>query len=98
MKKARGKRQEARDQRNKIWPRAKIILCLLPLASCLMLLFPVTVRADISIGLIAPITGQYAVNGEQLKRGAEQAVADINAAGGVMGQPLKLEIADDACD
>jgi branched-chain amino acid transport system substrate-binding protein len=63
-----------------------------------MLLFPVTVRADISIGLIAPITGQYAVNGEQLKRGAEQAVADINAAGGVMGQPLKLEIADDACD
>lgn len=58
----------------------------------------VSVQADISIGLIAPLTGQYAVNGEQIRRGAEQAVADINAAGGVLGQKLKIETADDACD
>jgi len=30
--------------------------------------------------------------------GAKMAVADLNAAGGVLGEPLKLEIADDACD
>ena len=33
-----------------------------------------------------------------MKNGAEAAVADINAAGGVMGKKLKLEVGDDACD
>ena len=53
---------------------------------------------DISIGVAGPMTGQYASFGTQLKNGAEAAVADINAAGGVMGKKLKLEIGDDACD
>lgn len=52
----------------------------------------------IVIGAAGPMTGQYAAFGEQLKRGAEMAVADINAAGGVLGHPLQLEIGDDACD
>ncbi|MCW8951115.1 MAG: branched-chain amino acid ABC transporter substrate-binding protein, partial [Rhodospirillales bacterium] len=34
----------------------------------------------------------------QMKRGAEMAVADINASGGVLGQQLKLLVGDDACD
>jgi branched-chain amino acid transport system substrate-binding protein len=55
-------------------------------------------RADITIATVGPMTGQYAAFGEQMKRGAEMAVADINAKGGVMGQKLKLEIGDDACD
>lgn len=46
----------------------------------------------------APITGEYAAFGEQMKTGAEQAVKDINAAGGVLGKKLRLEIADDQCD
>jgi branched-chain amino acid transport system substrate-binding protein len=33
-----------------------------------------------------------------MKAGAEQAVADINKAGGVNGQQLVLEVGDDACD
>jgi branched-chain amino acid transport system substrate-binding protein len=53
---------------------------------------------DIVIAAAGPMTGQYATFGEQLKRGAEQAVADINAKGGVLGKQLKLEIGDDACD
>jgi branched-chain amino acid transport system substrate-binding protein len=53
---------------------------------------------DITIGVAGPMTGQYASFGQQLKNGAELAVADINAAGGVMGKKLKLEIGDDACD
>jgi branched-chain amino acid transport system substrate-binding protein len=57
-----------------------------------------TALADITIAVAGPITGQYAAFGEQLKRGAEMAVADINAAGGVNGEQLKLEIGDDACD
>src|SRR5437763_327620 len=53
---------------------------------------------DISIGVAGPMTGQYASFGTQLRNGAEAAVADINAAGGVLGKKLKLEIGDDACD
>jgi branched-chain amino acid transport system substrate-binding protein len=55
-------------------------------------------KADITIATAGPMTGQYATFGEQMKNGAEMAVADINAAGGVLGQKLKLLIEDDACD
>jgi len=57
-----------------------------------------TAYADIIIATAGPMTGQYASFGEQMRNGAEQAVADINAAGGVLGQKLVLEVGDDACD
>jgi branched-chain amino acid transport system substrate-binding protein len=53
---------------------------------------------EITIAVAGPITGQYAIFGEQMRRGAQMAVEDINAKGGVMGRKLKLEIGDDACD
>ncbi len=53
---------------------------------------------DITIAVAGPMTGDLAAFGEQLKRGAEKAVADINAKGGVLGKMLKLEIGDDQCD
>ena len=53
---------------------------------------------EIIIGVAGPITGPYASFGEQLQRGAQMAVKDINAAGGVLGKTIKLEIGDDACD
>jgi branched-chain amino acid transport system substrate-binding protein len=55
-------------------------------------------HADITIATAGPMTGQYASFGEQMKAGAEMAVADINAAGGVLGEQLVLQIGDDACD
>src|SRR6266446_8990784 len=61
-------------------------------------LAPLTARADITIGVAGPMTGSNAAFGEQFKRGAEKAVADINARGGVLGQRLRLVIGDDACD
>jgi branched-chain amino acid transport system substrate-binding protein len=57
-----------------------------------------TARADILVATAGPMTGEDAVFGEQMKRGAEAAVADINAKGGVLGQKLKLVIEDDQCD
>src|SRR5262245_8932751 len=54
--------------------------------------------ADITIATAGPMTGQYAAFGAQFKAGAEMAVADINAAGGVLGEKLALEVGDDACD
>ena len=55
-------------------------------------------RAQIKIAAAGPMTGQYAAFGAQLRAGAQQAVADINKAGGVLGQQLVLSIGDDACD
>ena len=52
----------------------------------------------IPVAVVGPVTGQYASFGAQMKNGGEMAVADINAAGGVLGKPLDLSIGDDACD
>jgi branched-chain amino acid transport system substrate-binding protein len=51
---------------------------------------------DLKIGVGGPVTGPNAAFGAQLQKGAEQAVADINASGGVLGNKLVLEIGDDA--
>jgi branched-chain amino acid transport system substrate-binding protein len=64
----------------------------------LLLTITATARAEIPIAVAGPITGPYASIGEQLRRGATMAVADINAAGGLLGQPLSLRIMDDVCD
>jgi branched-chain amino acid transport system substrate-binding protein len=50
------------------------------------------------IAIVGPVTGQYASFGAQMQNGGEMAVEDINAAGGVLGKQLELEIGDDACD
>jgi branched-chain amino acid transport system substrate-binding protein len=63
-----------------------------------LLLTAASAQAEISIALNAPLTGPVASIGDQMKRGAVMAVADLNAKGGVLGQQIKLEIGDDACD
>jgi amino acid/amide ABC transporter substrate-binding protein, HAAT family (TC 3.A.1.4.-) len=67
-------------------------------AAGLGLFAPAAVQAEITIAVAGPMTGGEATFGAQLKAGAEMAINDINAKGGVLGQKLKLEIADDACD
>jgi branched-chain amino acid transport system substrate-binding protein len=52
----------------------------------------------IRVATAGPMTGQYAAFGTQMRTGAEQAVTDLNAAGGVLGRQLALEVGDDACD
>jgi len=54
--------------------------------------------ADTLVAIAGPMSGQYASAGDQIRKGAEMAIADINARGGVLGEKLKLEIGDDACD
>jgi branched-chain amino acid transport system substrate-binding protein len=57
-----------------------------------------TARAEILIGVAGPMTGKDAWFGEQMERGAAQAVADLNAAAGVLGQQVQLITVDDFCD
>jgi branched-chain amino acid transport system substrate-binding protein len=44
------------------------------------------------------MTGPYAVFGDQMKRGAEFAVKEINDRGGLLGQRVQVTVGDDACD
>lgn len=53
---------------------------------------------EIVIGVAGPMTEDLAAFGEQLRRGAEMAVSDINAAGGVLGKQVRLQVGDDQCD
>jgi branched-chain amino acid transport system substrate-binding protein len=53
---------------------------------------------DVTIAVAGPLTGGESAFGRQMKNGADQAVADLNAAGGVLGKKLALQAEDDACD
>jgi branched-chain amino acid transport system substrate-binding protein len=69
-------------------------LCL----SLLLLALASPAAAEARIGLGAPLTGPDAVFGAELRNGVEQAVLDINAKGGILGQHLVLNIGDDGGD
>jgi branched-chain amino acid transport system substrate-binding protein len=54
--------------------------------------------AQVKFGVGGPITGPNAATGAQMKNGVEQAAADINAAGGILGQKVTVEYGDDVSD
>src|SRR3954453_18622873 len=60
--------------------------------------FATSAQAQVRIATVGPMTGNYAAFGQQMKNGAQQAVDDLNKAGGVLGQQIQLEVGDDACD
>ncbi len=76
----------------------KLVLPLMAVAMAAAINVSAARADDIVIATAGPITGDLAEFGAQMQRGAEKAVADINKAGGVMGNQLKLEVGDDACD
>jgi branched-chain amino acid transport system substrate-binding protein len=57
-----------------------------------------TAAAQIKFGVGGPITGPSAATGAQMKNGVDQAAADINAAGGILGQKIVVSYGDDASD
>lgn len=58
---------------------------------------PSALQGSIRVGLISPVTGPVAVDGELLRNGAKLAAEEINAAGGVLGARLELVIEDGQC-
>jgi branched-chain amino acid transport system substrate-binding protein len=54
--------------------------------------------AEVKIAIGGPLTGPAAAQGAQLKNGAEQAIADLNAKGGINGEKITLSFGDDASD
>ena len=63
-----------------------------------LLAFSGSAWADLLVGVGGPITGPNAAFGAQLQKGAEMAVKDINAAGGVNGEQISLSVGDDVSD
>ncbi len=55
-------------------------------------------HADITIGVAGPMSGQYAIFGEQMVHGAQAAIDEINSKGGISGEQLRLDLGDDGCD
>lgn len=49
----------------------------------------------VKIGFFAPLTGPAAPDGTSSRNGAQMAIDEVNAAGGVLGRPLELVVYDD---
>lgn len=49
----------------------------------------------VKLGLNCPLTGPYIAQGTDQLRAAKMAVEEINAAGGILGQPIELVVRDD---
>ncbi len=58
---------------------------------------PAVAQEEIRIGLIEPLTGSVAYNGNSVVEGAKLAIAEVNAAGGILGKQVKLMIEDGQC-
>src|SRR6201993_2352148 len=54
--------------------------------------------AQVKFGVGGPITGPNAATGAQMKNGVDQAVTDLNAAGGILNQKITTEFGDDVSD
>lgn len=84
-------RVAGRCLRTRRLPRVVAILVILLVASC------GTGPVDhVRIGLAAPLSGPRADIGTDLLRGAELAVDDLNARGGLLGEPVELVVTDSA--
>ena len=70
------------------------------LLALVMLMTSVTAMADgaVKVGGLSPLTGAVAVYGLAVQAGVDHAVEEINAAGGVLGQPIDFIWRDDQGD
>jgi branched-chain amino acid transport system substrate-binding protein len=73
-----------------------VLLKSIPLA--LSLLLAGAAHAQIKLAVAGPVTGANAAFGAQLTQGVQQAVEDINKAGGILGQKIQVEVGDDVSD
>lgn len=73
---------------SRLTPRLAALLAAITLAAT-------AAAAPIRLGVSATLTGPNAVNGQSTVNGLNLALEQINAAGGVAGQPIELVIVDD---
>lgn len=54
--------------------------------------------SPVTVGLSVPLTGQFSADGLACEKGAELWASDVNAAGGLLGHPVKLKFLNDNSD
>ena len=63
------------------------------------LVLPLAAHADtIKIGLMCPLTGSWASEGQDMKQIVSLLADEVNAAGGINGRQLELVVEDDGGD
>ena len=79
--------------------RRNLWLMMLALAVAVLAGAPLAWSGEpISVGLSAPMTGNYAEYGNNWKKAMDIAVEKINQKGGVKGRPLQLVVEDSKSD
>lgn len=63
-------------------------------AAALVALAGIAQAEPLRVGALMPMTGDLQAYGESSRNGVELAIKEINAAGGVMGEPIALEVSD----
>ncbi len=71
---------------------------LLGVFALVLLLGGQALAADVKIGLMAPLTGSFAEEGQDMKRIVELLAEEVNKAGGINGNKVIIEVADDGSD
>ena len=59
---------------------------------------PARAADTIKIGLMAPLTGSWASEGQEMKRNVDLLAAEVNANGGVLGKQVEVVLEDDGGD
>jgi branched-chain amino acid transport system substrate-binding protein len=59
---------------------------------------PTSTTGTIRLGTLVPLTGRSSPSGEAMVNGAQMAISEANAAGGLLGRQIELVVEDDACD
>src|ERR1700751_6072750 len=63
-----------------------------------VLAFAGVAHADITVAVAGPLSGPYGALGAEVKAGADQWAADVNKAGGILGQKVVVALKDDGCN
>lgn len=71
------------------------VLVLAALSAALTLCAGFAFAASVKIGLMAPITGAFASEGQDMQKIVELMVEEMNKAGGINGSPIELVVEDD---
>jgi len=76
-----------------VWLFTIVVSLSLLVAGCAK---PAATTKTLQIGLQAPLTGDYAAEGQWAKQSVEIAAGLINKKGGILGQPVEIVVVDDA--
>src|SRR3546814_18097086 len=67
------------------------------LATAIAASVPAAAQETVKVGLVEPLTGSVAYNGQSVVKGAMLAVKELNAAGAVLGKQVELITEDGQC-